>query len=240
MYLLEGTQELLTKYKLGVGDVLVFARHPSTNIYVCGRKGTKDDSARRTPAKRSAETKRKSSREAKAKKQAAAAAAKQPAAAATAAVSEQPDGGNSAATAGAVETAVEDTGPAAATAISQQEKPAEIAATKPKPAPPVPKNKRAQKRSQDVVFPTGQLQDVNSMYSYWNALSLPARRDGVFRAVPHTATGIEANKVVAQHGHWSVAVAVCGELYQAFFDSKDAASAAFEAAQQTGTYDALI
>lgn len=218
MYLLEGTQELLVKFKLGVGDVLVFARHPSTDIYVCGRKGTKEDSTRRTPAKRSAESKRKSAREAKLKKAATAAAP----------LTDQPEGPLAATTVAAADSAVEEKPLEAA----PQDKPLETAPVKPKPAPAAPRSKRSQHRSQDVVIPTGQ-QDVNSMYSYWNALSLPARRDGVFRAVPHNATGIEANKVVAQHGHWSAVVSMAGELYQAFFDSRDAAAAAFEAALQT-------
>lgn len=75
-------------------------------------------------------------------------------------------------------------------------------------------------------------QAVQSLFSYWSASSLPMRKDGVFRAVPNSALQ-EGDKVVAQFGAWSAIVSVGGELFQAFFDTHEAANAAFEAALQS-------
>lgn len=74
-------------------------------------------------------------------------------------------------------------------------------------------------------------QEVASSYDYWAGVSVPPRRDGVFRALPNS-TVHDGNKVVAQYGSWSAVVSLAGELYQAFFDSYDAALAALEAAVQ--------
>eukprot|EP00887_Chlorella_sp_A99_P002330 scaffold10.g2330.t1 len=75
-------------------------------------------------------------------------------------------------------------------------------------------------------------QQLASAYEYWAGLSVPPRRDGVFRAVPQPATGQEQDRIVAQYGCWSAIVSLEGELFQAFFDSYDAARAALEAAAQ--------
>jgi hypothetical protein len=44
--------------------------------------------------------------------------------------------------------------------------------------------------------------------------------------------------VVAQYGHWTVVLALGDELFQAFFESQEAAQAAFEAAQQSEQHGA--
>lgn len=67
---------------------------------------------------------------------------------------------------------------------------------------------------------------------FWSALSLPPRRDGVFRAVP--ASAVQAgDRVVAQYRAWSALVNLGGELFQAFFDTHDTAAAALQAALQS-------
>ncbi len=50
MYIVEGTLQLLKAFKLGVGDVLMFAKDTSGQIFVCGRKGTKNDMFRKPPS----------------------------------------------------------------------------------------------------------------------------------------------------------------------------------------------
>lgn len=67
---------------------------------------------------------------------------------------------------------------------------------------------------------------------YWSAHSLPPRRDGVFRAAP-AAAAQGGDRVVAQCGAWSALVSLGGELFQAFFDSHEAAAAALQAALQS-------
>lgn len=74
---------------------------------------------------------------------------------------------------------------------------------------------------------------IQSLLSYWSGYSLPMRRDGVFRAVPNTAVMQEGDRVLAQYGAWSAIVSVGGELFQAFFDTHEAANAALEAALQS-------
>ena len=53
MYLLEGTAEVQQTYKTMPGDVLIFSKLSDGSLLVCGRRGTKDDVTRKTPAKRS-------------------------------------------------------------------------------------------------------------------------------------------------------------------------------------------
>ena len=53
-------------------------------------------------------------------------------------------------------------------------------------------------------------------------------KDGVFRAVPEGLSQ-EASKVMVQNGHWTVILNCAGELYQAFFESQEAALEAFNA-----------
>lgn len=45
-YLLENTQDVIERYAMTVGDVLVFARNGDGQYYVCGRRGTKEDVSR--------------------------------------------------------------------------------------------------------------------------------------------------------------------------------------------------
>ncbi|KAK9809236.1 hypothetical protein WJX72_011881 [[Myrmecia] bisecta] len=54
--------------------------------------------------------------------------------------------------------------------------------------------------------------------------------DGVFRAIPDGLTGDEEGKVVMQHGSWTATLNVAGELYQAYFETQEAAAEAFNAA----------
>jgi hypothetical protein len=86
--------------------------------------------------------------------------------------------------------------------------------------------KRARLREPDGAAAEG--------YTYWNGLSLPARVDGVFRAVPPGAGVAGGNRVEAAFSAWGAVVTLGGEAYQAFFESRDAAEAAFEAALQLG------
>ncbi|GAB4814049.1 hypothetical protein N2152v2_001095 [Parachlorella kessleri] len=164
MYLLENTQEVQSKCKLQVGDVLVFGKLIDGTYIVTGRKGTKDDLSRKPPIKR--------------------------------ATSET--GGKEGARKGSAQ--------------KQQ-----------KPQVESLKKKRIQQKQA--------AQQVQSSYTYWNGYSLPARRDGVFRAVPNSAAQ-EGDKVVAQYGCWTAIVTLGGECFQAFFENYDAAIAAFEAARQ--------
>ncbi|KAI3431438.1 hypothetical protein D9Q98_004490 [Chlorella vulgaris] len=82
-------------------------------------------------------------------------------------------------------------------------------------------------------------QAVAGMFGYWAATSLPMKKDGVFRAVPHFNGSQEGDKVVAQCGAWSAIVKVDGELFQAFFDTLEAASAALDAALQVSAAEQL-
>ncbi|KAK9809085.1 hypothetical protein WJX72_009181 [[Myrmecia] bisecta] len=54
--------------------------------------------------------------------------------------------------------------------------------------------------------------------------------DGVFRAMPDGDQSFAAGKVTIQNGCWTAIVNIAGELYQAFFDSQDAAVVAYCAA----------
>ncbi|KAL4440389.1 hypothetical protein ABPG75_003390 [Micractinium tetrahymenae] len=76
------------------------------------------------------------------------------------------------------------------------------------------------------------VQEVQSLVGYWSGHSLPPRRDGVFRTVPASAVQ-EGDRVVAQYGAWSALVNLGGELFQAFFDTHEAAAAALQAALQS-------
>ena len=58
MYILEGVGPLLKLFKLSVGDVLMFGKDSSRNLVICGRKGTKGDTARKPPSTHSRKKKR--------------------------------------------------------------------------------------------------------------------------------------------------------------------------------------
>lgn len=79
---------------------------------------------------------------------------------------------------------------------------------------------------------TKEEQEIANSYTYWNASSYPPRNDGVFRAVPATSMR-QQDQVSIQFGMWCVTVTLAGEQYQGFFDSKEAAHAAYTTAQQT-------
>jgi hypothetical protein len=53
MYLMESTQDVQRKFKLGVGDVLMFGKTEAGEFVVAGRKGTKDDVSRKPPSRKS-------------------------------------------------------------------------------------------------------------------------------------------------------------------------------------------
>ena len=57
-------------------------------------------------------------------------------------------------------------------------------------------------------------------------------KDGVFRAVPEGLSQ-DPSKVMVQNGHWTVILNCAGELYQAFFESQEAALEAFNASGAT-------
>lgn len=79
---------------------------------------------------------------------------------------------------------------------------------------------------------TKEEQEIANSYTYWNAISYPPRNDGVFRAVPATCLR-QPDQVSIQFGMWCVTVTLAGEQFQGFFDSKEAAHAAYTAALQT-------
>lgn len=79
---------------------------------------------------------------------------------------------------------------------------------------------------------TREEQEIAGSYAYWNASSYPPRNDGVFRAVPATSLR-QQDQVSIQFGMWCVTVTLAGEQYQGFFDSKEAAHAAYTAAVQS-------
>jgi hypothetical protein len=259
MYLVEGTQELQRRYKLAVGDVMMFAKGGDGGIMVAGRKGTKDDVSRKTPAKRS---KDKDKAEGAAGTSKGAAGAKRPKptasqAAAKAAAAPKPPKAAPAPVPAAAAAAAGPAAPHAAAALANaaaSKASAKPAAAKPTaapklpkiappqaqaqapPPPPPPHHQRQQQAAAQPALPrqSTQVQGVHdpyNAYTYWNGLSLPARMDGVFRAVPPAAAH-EAPRVLTQYGFWTAIVSLGGESYQAFFDSRDAADAAFAAAHQ--------
>ena len=52
MYLIEGTRKLQKKFRLEIGDVLMFAKDTTGTIYVCGRMGTSHDKTRKPPVRK--------------------------------------------------------------------------------------------------------------------------------------------------------------------------------------------
>ncbi|KAL6778828.1 hypothetical protein ACKKBF_B04455 [Auxenochlorella protothecoides x Auxenochlorella symbiontica] len=160
MYLLENTQDVLNRYAMQAGDVLIFSRSPEGQYCVCGRQGTKEDVSRyqKTATKRLTEG-ASSKRGGKTSKQ---------------------------------------------------------------PHTDLARTKRMKSKHE-----ASQVQSVYS--SYWSGYSLPPRRDGVFRAVPN-ASGHETGKVMAQCGCWTAIVDLCGEAFQAFFETAESAAEALEAA----------
>lgn len=231
MYLVEGTQELLVYYKLAVGDVLIFARLPSAQIIVCGRKGTEDETKKtsKKPAKKAPVPKPK----AKGTKRTASAEKKK----------SLEDGGTAktSPSTGAGGTSALDSGAVSGGDGAKSKRTTTAEGTSPGAGPSTSKLKGAtagklvavkSKKSRQEKKPSKKEREgVNSMYEYWSGVSLPARKDGVFRAVP-AAAEVVPNKVTAQQGHWTAVVNLGGELYQAFFDSRDAAVAAYNAAVQ--------
>lgn len=179
MYIVEGTLPLLKTFKLGVGDVLMFAKDTSGQIYVCGRKGTKDDMFRKPPSH---------TRKAKKKK------------------------GDVCKDHIKLERAMGKSSTAVA-------------------APLVPANFAVNMHTKQRQLSNDQ-QDLSAAYTYWNGLAFPPRPDGVFRAVPMTRLR-EPDRVSVQYGMWCATVTLAGEQYQAFFDSKTAATAALTAAEQS-------
>lgn len=174
MYIVEGTLQLLKAFKLGVGDVLMFAKDTSGQIFVCGRKGTKNDMFRKPPS-----FTRKTKRKTEDRKE-----------------------------------------------HVKKERPSSTPA-----APLVPTNYTTEIHSKKRQL-NNEEQDLSGAYTYWNGLAFPPRADGVFRAVPMTRLR-EPDRVSVQYGMWCATVTLAGEQYQAFFDSKDAASAALAAAEQS-------
>ncbi len=226
MYIVENTQDLIIYYKLAVGDVLVFARLASAQIIVCGRKGTQDDGKKKAPKKAVSAPKAKKTKTSGSKRSRSSAAAAATASGGGGTAKTSPNAGE-----GGTVDGVEDSG---AVSIGDGAKSREategISAGEGGPSRAASKI-RSKKARQQKPITKKEREGVNSMYEYWNGLSLPARKDGVFRAVPATAA-IVPNKVTAQHGHWTAVVNLGGELYQAFFDSRDAAVAAYNAAVQ--------
>lgn len=236
MYLVENTQELMVYYKLAVGDVLVFARLASAEIIVCGRQGTKEDGkkkvARRAcPPTKAGYTKTKAGGR---RSRSNAASGEHTGGGGTEKTS--PTGGEGTSPGG-----VEDIGAVSMGADAKSRELTEGISPGEGPSKPSAAGASAgtkkggatkSKRSRQQKAPSKKEKEgVNNMYEYWNGLSLPARKDGVFRAVPATAE-VVPNKVTAQHGHWTAVVNIGGEFYQAFFDSRDAAVAAYNAAVQ--------
>lgn len=227
MYLVENTQELLVYYKLALGDVLVFARLASGEIVVCGRKGTKDDGKKKAPKRAYPPLKVKAKTKAGAKRSRSSAAAS----------GEQTGGGGTEKTSpiageGTSAGGVEDSSAVSMGDGAKSRELTEGFSAGEGPSKPAAGGAAKSKRSRQQKPPSKKEREgVNNMYEYWNGLSLPARKDGVFRAVPATAE-IVPNKVTAQHGHWTAVVNLGGEFYQAFFGSRDAAVAAYNAAVQ--------
>jgi bifunctional DNA-binding transcriptional regulator/antitoxin component of YhaV-PrlF toxin-antitoxin module len=180
MYIVEGTQLLLRTFKLGVGDVLMFAKDTEGQIFVCGRKGTKDDMFRKPPSF-TRKTKRREESQGKGK----------------------------------------------AAGMDSKRFHAEgqkLAANAPQDPSQVVTGRTRQLSNDEV--------EISGSYTYWNGLSFPPRSDGVFRAVPITRVR-EPDQVSVQYGMWCVTVTLAGEQYQAFFDSREAASAALHCAEQS-------
>lgn len=178
MYLIEGTHELQHRFKMGVGDALMFAKGESETIHVCGRKGSPEDFARKPPLKRKSE-----GGESKAKRAASAAPS-----------GADGSGGRTPAGGGQL------------------------------------KSKRTQQKHPRQ--PREEVPEVQNAYTYWAGLSLPAKVDGVFRAMPNAAPR-DSSGVEAQFGFWSAIVTLGGERFQAFFNSQEHAMAAYDAALQT-------
>lgn len=167
MYLIESTQSLLTMFKLGVGDVLMFGKDTSNTVYVCGRKRTEGDVCRKSVAKQKKKT-----------------------------------------------------------ATPQLE----LYRTS--------TTRKTASRARTNVMPkdTGEGHALGDIFNVKQDSEV-VRNDGVFRAVPsnHPSVASSSTKgqISLQNGFWCATIHLEGEDFHAFFDTKDAATAAFLAAQQT-------
>lgn len=237
MYLIEGTQELQQQFRLTVGDVLMFAKDPSDIIYICGRKGTDDDVGRKPQGKRLSSSSgsiggnnpkpskyrgvttytNQIERNGMRSKRLAAHAA-----ASTGYLSLHQGSGYY-------------------NRISQPSIPHRMFSNEADNEGLIGHDERGnvysgrqleaniEQKNQEADA----AQEAQHLYTYWNGLSLPARRDGVFRAAPPDAIDAgQGNRVQSQYGFWTAIVTLQGEQYQAFFEGKRAAVAALEAALQ--------
>ena len=91
---------------------------------------------------------------------------------------------------------------------------------------PAAKRRRAQ--------PAGAAQSAAMLHTDANTLYFLPVKDGVFRAVVDGSSD-DPGRVTYQNGVFTVILNVCGELYQAFFDSQAAALEAFNAAGEFQT-----
>ena len=245
MYLIEGTQELQQRFRLTVGDVLMFAKDPSNVIYICGRKGTREDIGRKSQTKRTLSS-----------------------------ASSLPSGNRSSRARGSTSFSNALDAGGAETINANDGRKRMMGARSETHREYLKRQKDATNSNVGRGWRNGQFlrseaflhgdghpvgvspmdladdhgnsadrkegnvdSDVQQLYTYWNGLSLPARMDGVFRAVPPEASGWGgSNAVLSQYGFWTAIVSLHGEQYQAFFDGKEAAFAALEAALQNEEY----
>jgi hypothetical protein len=228
MYLVEGTQDLQRRFRLSVGDVLMFAKHPESNTYyVCGRKGCPGETSRRPPTKRPdgmPSSKRIKSERSGTK---------------IATVQTHPES-TSVQKVDEIKTAIKVVQKDATLppiegddALNRAKR---IKPTKPSlPSPPVGGEvPLGTKTHTGMGAATKVHHNQRESNESWNATSLPPRLDGVFRAVANQSGAIShTDGVVPQYGMWSAKATLGGEPFEAFFDTEQRAVAAYEAVRQS-------
>ncbi|GLC37118.1 hypothetical protein PLESTB_000981700 [Pleodorina starrii] len=209
MYLLEGAGELHKNYGLEVGDVMVFAQKPDGSLVVAGRVASKADLKKKAPAKRPvpAATFSGAAQGSRSREGRMARAAPRPL--------PSPSGADAAALhSGNVAAGVSPGGVAATAADGGAAR-----ARKRKLSAPVPSPADSRLRSRG---------DEGASLA---VLDMEAPSDGIFRAlVMQHAAPVPLGVVLARNNRWTATLEVAGEVYQAFFDTRDDAVEAVIAA----------
>lgn len=231
MYLVEGTQDLQRRFRLSVGDVLMFAKHLDSNTYyVCGRKGCPGETSRRPPTKRP-DGSNQSSKRIKSERngtKVAQTVQNHPESISVQKVDEIKS---------AIKVVQKDATLPPKESDDALNKAKRIKPTKPSmPSPPslggvVP----GTKSHTGIGAATKVHHNQQESNESWNPTSLPPRLDGVFRAVANQSGALtpQTDGVVPQYGMWSAKATLGGEPFEAFFDTEQRAVAAYEAVRQS-------
>lgn len=238
MYLVEGTQDLQRRFRLSVGDVLMFAKHPESNTYyVCGRKGCPGETSRRPPTKRpEGVTKSKRNKLSEGDGGKPSAVRTHPEINTQKKVDETKT----------VLKLVQKDGIAPKESVEVVGRVDDGARKAKKVKPTRPSSSLSQPTVGDSQHVIGmkkhfglvnqQMHRKQDSNESWNPTSLPPRVDGVFRLVPSVSGLVSQSQVdgvMPQYGYWSAKATLGGEPFEAFFDTEQRAIAAYEAVRQS-------